>query len=592
MLGFLRWARSILLGAVNGILKVALALLILAGILAVIGLIEGDGLPSSMVLTADVDGGMPDSTSQRFTLGTRALSVMDAVLALDRAGRDSRVKGLFMRVGSAGLDVPQAEELSAAVKRFRATGKFVIADADGFLSTGLGDYLFASSANEIWMQPGSPFTASGAGAGAIFFRGLFDKIQAEPQIVKRADFKSAADQFMEKDYTPADRLQTTALLQSWYDSATSAAAAARKITPAKFGTVLQASPQFAADAKKAGLIDRIGYDDDALKAALARAGKGADPVSLQRYADATHEGSSFGDGEHVALITGSGDIVDGSAPDGVFNDKTVIAGDDFSRAVREATRDKDIKAIILRIDSPGGSVLASDQILDAVRKAQAAGKPVVVSMGAVAASGGYYISTSANRIVAEPGTITGSIGVLTGKVSFGKTASLLGIGVDQIGVGKNALFDSSIAPYTDDQMAALNHQADVIYTDFKSKVAKGRKLPIGEVDAIAKGRVWSGADARKVGLVDKLGSFWTAVDEAKQIAKIPAGSRVVFDRFPRQHGIFDAIGQMFGETEASARAIQGLATLANTPLARATMDAMASAPKGGVELRATGLPIN
>lgn len=592
MLAFLRWARSILVGTFNGLVKLALAVGLIIGVFIVIGLVEGDGLPSNMVLSADLRDGAPDSNSDAFTLGPKPLSVMDIVLSLDRAGRDSRVKGLFLRLGGAGLSVPEAEQLAAAVKRFRATGRFVVADAQGFLSTGLGDYLLASSADEIWMQPNSPFSASGAGAGAIFLRGLFDKVDAVPQIVKRADYKSAADMYMEKGYTPADRTQTAALLQSWYDNATAAAAAQRKITPAKLVADLEQSPQFTADAKKAGLIDKIGYDDDARNAALARAGADVEEVKLRRYADAAENGSEFGAGARVALIMGSGEIVDGSADGGLFESQTVIAGDDFANAIRAATRDDDIKAILLRIDSPGGSVMASDQILDAVKKAQAAGKPVVVSMGAVAASGGYYISTSANRIVAEPGTITGSIGVLTGKVTFGKSLGLIGVNADEIGVGRNALFDSAISPYTPDQMAALNKQADAIYADFMGKVAAGRKLPIAKVQELAKGRVWSGADAKTQGLVDTLGGFWTAVDEVKREAKIPAASRIVFKRFPRPHGFFDALGAMFGESEASVRALQGWTTLANTPAARALIGALASTPKGGVEMRATNLPLN
>ena len=593
MVRFLRWAGSILAGTFNGLIKVALAVLLIIGALALIGLAKGDGLPGNIVLTANLSAPLPDSLPQApLSLSPRPLSVMQTILALDQAGRDPRVKGFFIRLGSAGISVPQAEELSAAVARFRAAGKFVIADAGGFLSPGLGDYLLATSANEIWMQPKSPFAASGEGSGAVFLRGLFDKIQAVPQIVKRADFKSAADMFMQKDYTPADRLQTTALLQSWYNSATEQAAAARKITPAALDADLRASPQFADDAKKAGLIDKIGYDDDAKAAALARAGAGAKAVRLADYADATKDGAEFGDGARVALITGAGDIVDGSAGDGLFGGQSVIAGDDFARAIRDATKDKDVKAILLRIDSPGGSVTASDQILHAVKQAEAAGKKVVVSMGSVAASGGYYISASADRIVAEPGTITGSIGVLTGKVSFGKSLGLIGVTADEIGVGKNALFDSTISPYTDDQMAALNRQADVIYADFMSKVAAGRKLPLAKVEQIAKGRVWSGADAKAQGLVDDLGGFWTAVADVKRLAGIPANSRVVFKRYPRPHSFFEALDQTFGQTTASARAIEGLAAIAETPVARAMIGALGQTPRGGVELRATNVPTN
>ncbi len=592
MVRFLHWARSILIGTLNGMVKLALAIVLVLGVLVVIGLLEGDGLPSKMVLTATLRGAIPDSTSQSFLFGAKPLSVMDVVLALDRAGRDSRVRGFFLRLGSAGISVPAAEQLASAVKRFRATGKFVIADAQGFLSTGLGDYLLASSADQIWMQQGSPFSPSGPGVSEIFLRGLLDKVKAVPQMVKRAEYKSAADMYMEKDMTPADHEQLTALLQTWYDAATSEAAAARKITLAQFTATLQASPQFAADAKKAGLVDTIGYDDDASAAALKRAGDGARAVSLRHYADATDQTSSFGSGARVALVIGSGDIVDGTAGGGSLAGQSVIAGDDFSRAIGDAAANKDVKAILLRIDSPGGSVLASDQILHAIKKAQAAGKPVVVSMGETAASGGYYISTSANRIVAEPGTITGSIGVLTGKVSFGQALAQIGVGMGEVGVGKNALFDSSITPYTQDQLTSLNAQADAIYADFKSKVAAGRRLPLAKVDDIAKGRVWSGADAKKNGLVDTLGGFWTAVAEVKQLAKIPASSRVVFERYPRPRGLLQSLGDLLGGSQASIRALQGWTTLANTPAARAILGAVAAAPRGGVELRATNLPLN
>lgn len=411
-------------------------------------------------------------------------------------------------------------------------------------------------------------------------------------MVKRSDYKSAADMYMEKDYTAADREQTTALLQSWYDNATAAAAADRKLDPKAVVAAFEASPQFANDAKREGLIDKMGYDDEAENAARDRAGSGAHVVSLGRYWRAVQNVSSLSGGTHVALIEAAGEIFDGTAGSGGMfgNNNSVIAGDDLSGAIRAATKDKSIKAIVLRVDLPGGSVTASDQILDAVKKAQAAGKPVVVSMGAVAASGGYYISASANKIIAEPGTLTGSIGVLTGKVSLGKSLNLVGVTADEIGVGKNALFNSGIEPFTPEQLASLNAQADATYLDFTQKVAAGRKLPLDKVQEIAKGRVWTGADAMPRGLVDQLGGFWTAVAAAKQLASIPADGNVVFERFPRQRSFGQALEEAFGGTTASMRAIQGLATLAQTPAVRAVMATMNDAPRGRVELRATGLP--
>lgn len=591
MTGFLHWSRSIVVGTLNGVVKFTLFLVFVVVALILIGLARGDGLPGNMVLALDLRQSIVDSAQPTpFDIGRSTPTVMDIVLGLDDAQRDSRVKGLVMRLGGGGLSVASAEEIDAAVKRFRASGKFVIAYSHGFLSTGLGDYLAATSADRIWMQPDSTFSPSGTGAGEIFLRGLLDKIQAEPQIVKRADFKSAADMFMEKGMTDPDRVQLTALLQSVYDSATEAASQDRKLPKQKLVDVLDASPQFAGDAKKAGLVDTLGYDDDADAAAIARAGDGAKSVSLVEFLRTKEHGGRFDQGPRIALIAASGEIVDGKSSGGFGGGSNVIASDDLSKAIRAASKDREVRAIVLRVDSPGGSVSASDQILDAVKKAQARGKPVVISMANVAASGGYYISASANRIVAEPGTITGSIGVLTGKVSIGKSLSLIGVGADQIGVGKNALFDSSLTPFTPQQWAALNAEADTIYNDFMHKVSVGRKLPFEKVQQIAKGRVWSGADAKARGLVDDLGGLWVATDDAKRLAGIPSSQSVVFKRYPEEKSFFAALSEFFGGSMASAKAIEGLSQVMATAPVRSVIGVLQATPRGQVELRATNLP--
>jgi protease-4 len=518
------------------------------------------------------------------------VTVIDTLLALDHAEHDDRVKGVVLRVGSGGLSISQAEEIGAALKHFRKSGKFVIAQATGFFGAGLGDYLTAAAADQIWMQPKSPFSASGAGGAEIFLRGLFDKIKAEPQIAKRLEYKSAADMYMEKTMSAADHEQLTAIMQSWYDAATSAVAADRKLDKKAVAADFEASPQFTEDARREGLIDRVGYDDDALNAAIARAGSGAKSVTMAAYIKALRQDQVYQDNSHIALIEAAGEIQDGSAGGGLFQTASVIASDDLSKAIRQATKDKDIKAIVLRVDSPGGSVSASDQILDAVKKAQRAGKIVVVSMGGVAASGGYYISTSANRIVAEPATLTGSIGVLTGKVSIGQSLGLIGVTASEVSIGKNTLMDSAISPYTPDQWAALNHEADVIYDDFTRKVAAGRKLPLATVQTIARGRVWSGADANRIGLVDQLGGFRTAYELASKLANLPVEEPVTFKLFPRRKGLFQSIGQVLGESSASLRALEGLSTLANNPLVQTVIHTTSEMPRGGVEMRAANLP--
>ena len=590
MVAFLRWAGSIGKGVLNGIAKFLVFVVLVTAVIFIVAMFEGDGLPRNMVLALDLRHPIADSSNVNFTLGNQPVTVMDIVLGLDAAERDRRVKGVSLRIGSANLSVAEAEEIGAALKKFRKSGKFVIAHSQGFDATGLGDYLTAASADQIWMQPNSPFSAAGEGGAQVFLRGLLDKIQANPQIVKRSDYKSAADQFMEKTMTPADREQLTRLMQSWYDEATSGAAADRHLAHERIVAAFEASPQFTENARTAGLIDRIGYDDDAQNAALGRAGKGAKLVAMSQFVHVAKEGGDFAIGPRIALIQAAGEIQEGSAGGGFFGGGEVIAGDDLSKAIRAAAADKDIRAIILRVDSPGGSVSASDQILNAVIKAQAAGKPVVVSMGGVAASGGYYISLSANRIVAEPGTITGSIGVLTGKVSIDRSLVLAGVGSASVGVGRNALYDSEFQPYTPDQLAALNREVDAIYADFTSKVAKGRKLPLTQVQDIAKGRVWSGADGRVHGLVDELGGLWTATDAAKKLAGIAPSERVSFRFYPRQKGLFEALSDLFGSSQAGARAVRGFVTLMNAAPVRAVVGAVSELPRGGVELRATNLP--
>src|SRR6478752_6371858 len=246
MIRFLTWLRSILMAVVNGVAKTVVLLLLVFAVLLVVSLARGDGLPGNMVLALDLREPIDDSAAAPTSLLTpRRVTVMDLVLGLDAAGRDKRVKGVVMRLGNGALSTAEAQEIADAIARFRAKGKFVIAQATAFFSPGLGDYLAASAASEIWVQPKSPFSASGTGGGELFLRGVLDKVDAVPQIAKRAEYKSAADMFMEKQMSPADREQLTALMNSVYDGAVTQMAANRKITRADMIAGLEASPQLA-----------------------------------------------------------------------------------------------------------------------------------------------------------------------------------------------------------------------------------------------------------------------------------------------------------------------------------------------------------
>jgi protease-4 len=591
MIRFLTWLRSILMAVINTFAKAVVLVVLVAVLLLLFSLARGDGMPGNMVLALDLREAIDDSAAAPASILTpKRVTVMDLVLGLDAAGRDGRVKGVVMRLGNGALSTAEAQEIASALQRFRSHGKFVIAQATAFFGAGMGDYLAASAADEIWVQPKSPFSVSGAGGGELFLRGTLDKINAVPQIAKRAEYKSAADMFMEKQMSPADREQLTALMNSVYNSAVGQIAANRHVTRPEVIAALEASPQFAEDARAHRLVDRIGYDDEARAAANARAGAGVKSVKFTEYMKdtGTHPGPA-----NIAIVEAAGEIRDGTAKTSWVTASSGIASDDLSAAIGQAARDKNIKAIVLRVDSPGGSVTASDQILHAVKMAQKAGKPVVISMGGVAASGGYYIAVSANKIVAEPGTITGSIGVLTGKVSFGKSLALVGANAENVAVGKNTLMDSPLEPFTDEQWANLNHQADVIYDDFTQKVATGRKLPLDKVRDVARGRVWSGADARERGLVDALGGFWTAAGQAANLAGLPADG-MVFRVYPRPTGILGRLGALSGGLDASLGVLGRVESLLNLPVLQAVLGQVSSLPQGGpggaIQLRATNVP--
>jgi protease-4 len=587
----LSWMWEIVKSALNGIAKVVVAVIILLVLLAGVAMISGDGVPSNAVLELDLRNAMDDKSASSLLDLNGKLSIMDVVMGLDKAARDPRVKGVFLRVGSGDLSVPKAEELRDALKHFKDSKKFVIAHSQSFYSSGLGDYTAAAAADQIWMQPVSTFFSAGASSTTMFFKGLFDKVHAEPQFVQRYEYKNAANVFTQTDFTPAHREATMRVLQSWYDSATAEAAADRKLDRAALISVLDASPATVETVKDKGLITNIGYDDDARDAAKARAGSGAAVMRFERYVQATRNRNNGVRGAAtVALIHAAGDIVEGDDDNPLSGAANSVAGDTFSQAIRDAAADRNVKAILLRVDSPGGSAIASDQILAALKKAHAAGKPIVVSMGSVAASGGYYISVAGDRIVAEPGTLTGSIGVLWGKVAVGKSLEMVGLEGRELGIGKNALFLSGMTPWDATQLAAVNAQADLVYADFTEKVAAGRKLPLERVQQVARGRVWTGADAKERGLVDELGGFWTAVADVKQLAHIAPDAQVAFKNYPARRGLVGAVSRLMGSTTAGIKALDGLETLMQLAPVKALI-AMGRVSQGGVQLQAAGLPL-
>jgi protease-4 len=549
------WFLARLKGIGNVFASFIIFIVLLTLVSSVIGMFSGPRLPSEMVLTLDMRKGLPDSPRMSlFSEGQQVGSVIDAVSALAAAEKDDRVKGAFIRLGTGPIPPATAQELRAALKAFKAKGKFVIAHAQGFYSSGMGDYMLASAANEIWLQPVSEMNTTGVASTAMFLRGLLDKIEAVPQFEQRYEYKNAANVYTEKDFTAAHREATTRLLESIFENATAAIAQDRKRTREEIVALINSAPHLTREAIDAKLIDKQGYDDEARDAALAKAGENAEAKTISEYFALVGHPWKVQGAPAIAFIHGDGAIMDGASESGSFGGEPTIGGDTVSKAIRDATEDKDVKAILFRVNSPGGSAIASDQILDAVKKAQKAGKKVVISMGDVAASGGYYVSLSADRIFAHETTITGSIGVLSGKIVTTGTWALLGIDMKSIGVGTNALMQSDNQPFTPEQLEKFRKSVDQIYEDFTAKVAAGRKMELAKLRELAKGRVWTGSDAKARGLVDELGGFRAALEATKGLAGIPADSDINLVSYPRKRNPFEELAEAFGTTAEVVRA--------------------------------------
>jgi protease-4 len=556
------WFLARLKGIFNLFASLIIFLVLLVLVSSIIGAFTQPRIPSDMVLTIDLRDGLPDSSRNSF-FGPeqRVSSVVDAVTALAAAEADERVKGAFIRVGGGGVSPSTAQELRAALKSFKAKGKFVIAHAQAFYTGGMGDYMLAATADEIWLQPVSEMNTTGVATTSMFFRGLLDKINAVPQFEQRYEFKNAANVYTEKDYTAAHREATTRLLESIFESSTATIAADRKKTRDEVVALINNAPYLTQEAIDAKLIDKQGYDDEAEDAALAKAGDKAELKTLSEYFQLVGSPWANPGSPEIAFIHGEGAINDGKSQGGAFGGDPTIGGDTIAKAFRAATEDESVKAILFRVNSPGGSAIASDQILDAVKKAQKAGKKVVVSMANVAASGGYYVSLSADKIYAHETTITGSIGVLSGKIVTTGAWAMLGIDTKSIGIGTNALMQSDNQPFTPEQLEKFRKGVDQIYMDFTAKVAAGRKMDVEKLREVARGRVWTGADAKTRGLVDEFGGFRAALEATKALAGIPADSEINLVSYPRKKNPFEEIAEAFGTTAEVVRAVAVLSEI-------------------------------
>jgi protease-4 len=512
------------------------------------------GVPSGCVLELNLRVAPPEAGGMDplaiITGGGRPLVLREAVSALHRAAEDSRVAGLIARVELPASAAGPVQELREAIAAFTAV-KPSLAWAETY--PGTLSYYLASAFGEVWMQPSGTVGLIGFATNALFLRDALDKAGIEAQFVARGEYKSAANLFTQDRYTDAHREADTRLLESLRAQVWQAIAKSRNVGHGSLDELADQAPLLRDVALNSGLIDRVGFRDEAYARIAELVGaEGLSPESgdadaddapprlyVSRYARATDPGGSprpsmpgRGPKSTIAVVTVAGPIVSGRGGSRLPFGSSNAGSDTIAAGLREAASDDSVSAIVLRVDSPGGSVTASETIWREVKKARERGKPVVASMGAVAASGGYYVSMDADAIVANPGTITGSIGVLTGKLVARDLKDRLGVGSDAVRTNANADAWSINAPFTPEQHAQVEAEADLFYTDFVQRVAEGRNLSVEAVETVARGRVWTGADALEHGLVDELGGLRTAVRRAKVLAGLDEDDKVRIVGYP------------------------------------------------------------
>jgi protease-4 len=505
------------------------------------------GVPGGCILELNLQSVPPETAGfdpLRVVTGAgRPMVLREAVSAIHRAAVDDRVAALIARVQLPAAPPAAVQELREAIAAFTAV-KPSLAWAETY--PGTLSYYLASAFGEVWMQPSGTVGLIGFATNALFLRDALTKAGLEAQFVARGEYKSAANMFTESRYTDAHRDADGRMIESLHTQVWQAIADSRGLETAALDRLADRAPLLRDDACDSKLLDRIGFRDEAYRriAELAGADGLDDPDSddapprlfLSRYAH-TRTGAPKIPGRSakptIAVVTVSGPIVSGrGGPQAFPMSRGSAGGDTIAAALREAAADDDVKAVVLRVDSPGGAVTGSETIWRAVCRVREGGKPVVASMGGVAASGGYYVAMAADQIVANPGTITGSIGVVTGKLIARDLKDRIGLGSDSLRTNANADAWSANAPFTDEQHAMVEAEADLFYDDFVRRVAEARQMSVAEVDAVARGRIWTGADAHERGLVDELGGLRDAIRRAKLLVGLDADAEVSLVGYP------------------------------------------------------------
>ena len=495
-----------------------------------------------LILELDLSEGIaeePPSDPISALTTMRRPRLADLLDGLRRARSDDRVKALVAKVGGRPIGLAQVQELHAAIRDFGGSGKLTVAWAETFgdFSPGNVPYYLATAFDRIYLQPSGDLGLTGISVQNWFYRGALDKLGVEVEVGARGEYKSAAERLTEHGFSGPAREALQRVAASIVEQLTGAIAQRLEISPADARALVDRGPFVAGEALDTHLVDALGYRDEVYAAVHEAAGPDAYLLYLGRYQRARTLAERARklpgtDGVGVGLIYATGPIRRGRTARSPAGGGS-MGSDTVSGALRGAVADRRVKAIVLRVNSPGGSYVASDTIWREVVRAREAGKPVVVSMSEVAASGGYFIAMAADTIVAQPGTITGSIGVISAKPVLGQALDRAGVSTDSVTEGAHADMFTTSRPYSDEEWEKINSWLDRIYADFTGKVAQGRGISQDQVHEIARGRVWTGADAAGIGLVDQLGGLDTAMSVARQKASLPEATPVRL--YPRAH---------------------------------------------------------
>lgn len=543
----------------------AVVLVAVIAIALIAASISKPNVPENSVLVLKISGSLPDYTPENkwakvFGIQQKQ-SFSNLLTELRKAKVDKRISGVLLDIEFPQIGWGKADELRDAIKDFRTSDKPIYS----FMELGMNkDYYIAAATEKVFMPPAGDLYVNGFAANAMFYRGSLDKLGIEPEVIKIGKYKNAPDQYTEKEMSDAQREVINAVLDEYYGRFTGGIAADRKKSVEDVKAIVDNAPYHGTEAQQIGLVDNAIYRDQVDEEFKKRLGYNSNDnlrtVSANDYREVPTDSLGLDNGERVAVIYASGVINGGKSNNSPLGGE-MVGSDTLIESVNQAADDPTIKAIVLRVDSPGGSSLASDLMWHALETAKAK-KPLVVSMGDVAASGGYYIACNANKIVAEPSTVTGSIGVFMGKPVVKNLYDWLGVTNEYVMRGKNAGIFREDVKWSPEERAKMQDQANKIYyTDFVPKVAKGRGKTDEEVNSIGQGRVWTGTQGRQNGLVDEFGGLDKAIEIAKNLAKIPNESSVKRITYPESQSLFSQYFGSDSETLADAKSKAAQAAL-------------------------------